>query len=229
MALPPAKIAARALLQHVSRCAYRGTSLYFGRDGTNRYDSPGRDYGVLYLGFELSTALMESVFHKHQWHRQSRRTISAAEVDARLVRVVGVLDDLVLADLTAAGVMTQHFGLNLSQLAGRRYVHTQRISETVHDLVDAAGTPALDGLLYPSRNNYPAKCVALFERAATKVSCIDDIDLADHVDWPRFVVDHKIGIVSAPVGAAARKHAETLPEPDRCRPPASTSSTATTP
>jgi hypothetical protein len=48
VALPPVTIAAGELLQHVSRCAYRGTSLYFGRDATNRYDSPDRGYGVLY-------------------------------------------------------------------------------------------------------------------------------------------------------------------------------------
>lgn len=32
------RIDPRELLQHVSRVAYRGTPLYYGRDGTNRYD-----------------------------------------------------------------------------------------------------------------------------------------------------------------------------------------------
>ena len=31
-------------------------------------------------------------------------------------------------------------------------------------------------MLYPSRNNYPAKSIALFERASAKVSVIEDID-----------------------------------------------------
>lgn len=131
--------------------------------------------------------------------------MSAAVVAARMVRAVGLLDDLVLADLTAVGVMAKQFGLNLSQLASRRYAHTQGISKTVHDLRDVAGAPIFDGLLYPSRNNYPAKCVALFERAVAKVARIDDIDLADHIDWPRFVVEHKIGIVKAPAVSVGRK------------------------
>lgn len=29
-------------------------------------------YGVLYLGVDLNTAVMESVFHKHQWSRATR-------------------------------------------------------------------------------------------------------------------------------------------------------------
>ncbi len=43
-----------------------------------------------------------------------------------------------------------------------------------------------DGVLYPSLNNYPAASIALFERATAKVSVIEDIDLVDHADWPRF-------------------------------------------
>ena len=62
--VPQTTIAAGQLLQHISRVAYRGTPLYFSRDGANRYDSPGMSYGVFYLGFDLPTALMESVFHK---------------------------------------------------------------------------------------------------------------------------------------------------------------------
>ncbi|SFW21328.1 RES domain-containing protein [Nitrosovibrio sp. Nv17] len=63
IALTSQRIDAGDLLQHVSRVAYRGTPLFYGRNGSNRYDAPARDYGVLYLGRDLPTALMESVFH----------------------------------------------------------------------------------------------------------------------------------------------------------------------
>lgn len=98
--LPSARIKAGDLLQHVSRVVYRDTPLHFGCTGTNRYDAPARDYGALYLGLDLPTALMESVFHKHHWDEDERRTISLAEVHERLVRVIGVLENLALADLT---------------------------------------------------------------------------------------------------------------------------------
>lgn len=166
--LPLFLIDAGELLQHVSRVVYRGSLLYYGRSGTNRYDDPARTYGVLYLGRDLSTALMESVFHKHQWLADEKRSIALKEVESRLVRAVGVLDDVRLADLTAEGVMAGYFGLNLEQLASRDYTHTQQVSAQVHAMLGDDGQPLFDGVLYPSRNNYPAKSIALFERAAAE-------------------------------------------------------------
>jgi len=107
-------IDAGELLQHVSRVVYRGSPLYFGRSGTNRYDDPAGTQGVLYLGRDLPTALMESVFHKHQWLEDTKRSI------------------------------------------------------------------------------------ALFERAEAKISVVEDIDLVDHVDWPRFVATCRIGVEPDP-------------------------------
>lgn len=198
VALPVLRIDRGELLQHVSRIAYRGTSLYYGRDGTNRYDAPARNYGVLYLGRDLPTALMESVFHKHRWDRDTERSIALTEVRSRLVRVVGVVADLQLADLTAEGVMAGHFGLTLEQLASRDYAHTQQVSAQVHAMLDANSVPLFDGVLYPSRNNYPSTSIALFERAHGKVKVVDDIDLADHVDWPGFVERYQVGVVEDP-------------------------------
>nr|WP_267922386.1 RES family NAD+ phosphorylase [Xanthomonas hortorum] len=206
--MPATRIVTGALLQHVSRVGYRGAPLYFGRDGTNRYDAPRQDYGVLYLGRDLPTALMESVFHKHQWDRDARRSIALAEVERRLVRAVGVLADLHLADLTADGVMAGYFGLNLEQLASRVYTHTQRVSGQVHALREADNAFRFDGVLYPSRNNYPAASIALFDRAQAKVEVIDDIDLPDHAGWGAFVEHYQIGIEPDP-------EAEPDPEPEQ--------------
>ncbi|MCW3662519.1 RES family NAD+ phosphorylase [Burkholderia cenocepacia] len=196
--LPSFLIDAGELLQHVSRIVYRGSPLYYGRSGTNRYDDPARDYGVLYLGRDLPTALMESVFHKHQWLADTERSIALKEVKGRMVRAVGVMADVLLADLTAPGIMAGYFGLNLEQLANRNYTHTQKVSAQVHAVLDDDGQPLFDGLLYPSRNNYPDTSIALFERAGTKVSVIEDIDLVDHVDWPRFVAAYRIGVEPDP-------------------------------
>lgn len=196
--LPSLPIDAGELLQHVSRVVYRDKPLYYGCDGTNRYDDPQRNYGVLYLGCNLATALMESVFHKHQWDKDTRRSIAHAEVQSRLVRAVGVLEELRLADLTAEGVMAAYFGLNLEQLASRDYTYTQQVSGQVHALSGDDGSPRFDGVLYPSRNNYPAASIALFERASMKIKVIEDIDLADHVGWPDFVSNYRIGIEPDP-------------------------------
>jgi hypothetical protein len=202
--LPTLRIDSRELLQHVSRVAYRGTPLYYGHDGTNRYDDPAKNYGVLYLGRDLPTALMESVFHKHQWDQDTKRSITLTEVQSRLVRAVGVVDALQLADLTAAGVMAGYFGLTLEQLASRDYTHTQRVSARLHAMLDADHVPLFDGVLYPSRNNFPSTSLALFERAQGKVKVVDDIDLPEHVEWPGFVEKYRIGVEFDP-GPRARK------------------------
>lgn len=196
--LPSFRIDAGELLQHVSRVVYRGKPLYYGHDGTNRYDDPKRTYGVLYLGRDLPTALMESVFHKHQWDKDTKHSIALVEIQGRMVRAVGVLEKLCLANLTAPGVMAGYFGLNLEQLASRDYIHTQEVSAQMHEMLGKNGTPLFDGVLYPSRNNYPATSIALFERAKTKVKVFEDIDLVDHVDWPPFVANYHIGVEPDP-------------------------------
>jgi hypothetical protein len=193
--VPSYEIKKGSLLQHVSRTCYRAQPLYFGNDGANRYDDPNQHYGVLYLGLDLATALMESVFHKHKWSTSKKRSLTLTEVERRLVRVVGVLDNLQLANLTAPNVMAANFGLNLGQLVSRTYVHTKRVSATVHAMQTATGEPLFDGILYPSRNNYPSTSIALFNRAAAKVKVIDDLDLSDHREWPDFVHTFDIGIM----------------------------------
>lgn len=59
---------------------------------TNRYDDPARAYGVLYLGGDLPTALMESVFHKHQWLADTKRSIALFERAQAKVRVFDDID-----------------------------------------------------------------------------------------------------------------------------------------
>ena len=86
--LPLFLIDAGELLQHVSRVVYRGSPLYYGRSGTNRYDDPARTYGVLYLGRDLSTALMSRCFTSTSGWR-TKRSIALKEVESRLVRAVG--------------------------------------------------------------------------------------------------------------------------------------------
>ena len=139
LSIPSCVIPAGELLQHISRVEYAATPLYFGTSSANRYDDPTGDYGVLYLGFDLPTVLMESVFHQHQWHRSRSRTITLSEIRGRIVRAVGVVERLNLADMTAPGVMAREFGLNLGQLASRRYIHTQRISRQIYEALDSSG------------------------------------------------------------------------------------------
>lgn len=192
LVIPIYFVPAGTLLQHVSRMQYRGSPLYYGNGGDCRYDDPLMDYGVLYLGFDLDTALMESVFHQHKWI-SGRRAITTAEIAQRLVRAVGILQDMRLADLTAPNVMASALGLNLHQMTSRRYVHTQNVSAMVYNNNAPDGQP-YDGILFPSRNNFPGKCVALFSRAHSLVGVEKDIPLDTHRDWPEFLRKYQVGI-----------------------------------
>ncbi|MGA7180136.1 MAG: RES family NAD+ phosphorylase [Thiobacillaceae bacterium] len=198
MAAPPleAELPAGTILQHSSRETYRGTPLHFGKSKQHRYDDPAGGYGVLYLAFNLSTALMESAFHKHRWWRiGAKRKITLSEVQSRMVRIISVVADLTLCDLTSEGAAARAFGLNAAQLAMRRYSSTRALSARIATLNSTRGAP-FDGIVYPSRNNPGASCVALFDCAAAKVSVLDDIRLDDHKDWPTFIRD--FGVVVQP-------------------------------
>lgn len=185
-ALPSTAIPPSQILYHVSLLAYAGADLYFG-SRNNRYDDPEGDFGVLYLGFDLSTVLMESMFHGHRWNVDARH-IDQRHVDDRLVREVATLAPLTLLNLNAPGAMAAQFGLDLHQLTSRDYAHTQGIAARAH------AEPGLDGILYPSRNNYPGSCVALFDRCKDRLGLIQDIALARHRHWPAFVDDYAIQI-----------------------------------
>lgn len=193
--IPDLILGSGSLLQHISRVKYRGQPLYFGNAALNRYDDPDKVYGVLYLAFDINTALMESMFHKHKWHRRVGRSVSLKEVNSRLVRAVGVLNDIRLANLNAPDTMARVFGLNLGQISSRNYRYTHSISRCVYQDVDSVGNPRFDGILYPSRNNYPGNCVALFDRAEKKIEVSADIDLPNHCGWSSFVAANALAIL----------------------------------
>jgi hypothetical protein len=195
-ALPhEAAFPAGAILQHASRECYRGQALYFGRDGVHRYDDPARGYGVLYAAFNLATALLESAFHAHRRGRiGARRKLTWSEVKSRMLRIVELRAELVLCDLASEGAAASAFGLNAMQLATRRYASTRALSARIACLKTADGAP-FDGILYPSRNNPGARCVALFDRAAVHLRVADDLRLDEHRDWPRFVADFDLAIL----------------------------------
>lgn len=187
--LPTTSIHAGTLLLHISREIYRGLPLHFGRNGSKRYDDPAKNFGVLYLAFDFATALI----HDHQWSR-SRRAITVSEANKRLVRVVGVMQELKVVDLTARDVMAAALGLNLSQLSSRRYHYTQRISALVHAF-SLANEACVDGLIFPSRNNYPAVGIALFSDAMPKIELSADITLTKHTGWPAFLARYGVQVL----------------------------------
>jgi hypothetical protein len=191
-----AVVSVGTLLEHSSLEQYRGEPLYFNAKAKHRFDDPDRKYGVLYLGYNLATVLMESVFHEHRWWEEAdAREIMHAEVQRRMVRAIGVVADITLCDLASPGAAVKVFGWNAARLAVRNGPRTRELSGEIAALKTKTGQP-FDGILYLSRNNPGDKCIALFDRAAHKVHVVDDIRLDDHRDWPAFVSQYGISIGS---------------------------------
>jgi hypothetical protein len=96
-----------------------------------------------------------------------------------------------------AGVFLHHISrvgqsgkpLHFAQSGEHRYDDPARTFGRIHH------TTVADGILYPSRNNYPAACIAMFSRAAQKIVVIRDVALPDHGDWPAFVSDFGITVL----------------------------------
>ena len=103
--IPPRVLTSGSLPQHVSRLEHQHSPLHFGRHAYHRFDASDGGFGVLYLAADLATALMESVFHAHDWQHTDRRLISEAKLDRRLIRVTCPTIALTLADLCAPGAM----------------------------------------------------------------------------------------------------------------------------
>jgi hypothetical protein len=204
---PPIHVLPRAaLLQHTSWVQYAGSPLYFGRARSNRYDAPDGSYGVLYVAEALDTCLMESVFHQNEWATQAVRSIARSRIEQTIVRFIQPQRDLRLFDLSTHGAATRSFGLNLNDLTTRDYAALQGISKAVEAM--EAGSPDLrfDGLRYASRNLTGAHCMALFDRSSlhgtpdaflSELRLLADVPLVRHRDWPSFVRDYGVAVLSA--------------------------------
>lgn len=137
---------------------------HFGRTRGNRFDDPervpGRRYGTCYFGFELVTALAETVLHD-ELPRGGHYRVAATELSSRhVVHLSG--DRLVLADLTGLALKTMVGDGSLSTVLDHSL--PQKWSRQLH------GHPAqVDGLLYVSRHLNDRHACVLFDRAVAKL------------------------------------------------------------
>lgn len=133
---------------------------FFGRSGGNRFDDPlpakRRRYGTCYAGFDLETAIAETVLHDDM-PVGGRFAVSYADFAARwLVRFKG--ETLQLANLTGPSLKALGGDGELSTIVP--YALPQRWSQAVH-----RHPQQVDGILYVSRHVNDRMAVVVFERA----------------------------------------------------------------
>ena len=125
--------------------------VYFGRSGTNRWDSPDKSYGVMYAGESWQGALMESVLHDPK-----TKVVLESELAKRSMALFTTATALRVIDLTD-GVVLRALALTETETKGP-YSVSQAISEGVY----SAGW-IVHGVRYASRLDPKLACLALFE------------------------------------------------------------------
>lgn len=138
-----------------------------GRPPEYRFDAPGGEYGVCYVGRRDMAAFVETYFRDLPVRAISRadlklRTISSLTL-TRSVRVVRLYGP----GLVKTGATTAVGGAKLivpTGFAGQPYAHSQAWSLAFHDHPSRP-----DGLQYRSSHDDQLMCVALFDHSATVV------------------------------------------------------------
>ena len=165
---PTTDIAAGETLHRVHHAANKAR-FYGKRDATWRWDAPAGTYGVLYLGASRDGPFAETLLRK-----PAQRAVVWSEVEKRRFARFRTTDPLRLADVHGKGLGWA--GVTVAEVAADHdgktypgaYAKTQAISAEVHASTD------LDGVAYRSRLDPDQICVALFDRADSKIELVEE-------------------------------------------------------
>jgi hypothetical protein len=139
-------------------------AIFFGPGAGNpplyRFDAPGGEYGVCYLGVDEEAAFVEGVLHR----AIPRRIISAKTLASRAISAIHILDDIRAVRLYGQYLVGN--GATAAVVHGDDYRgHSQAWSKAIHDHPASA-----DGILYTAKHDDSVMALALFERAAHKIA-----------------------------------------------------------
>jgi hypothetical protein len=148
------KVIAASSLYRISRHA--SGEPFFGRSGGNRFDDPSRRYGTCYFGFDLQTAVAETILHDEVAVNGRFSTSYSDFASRHLVRFKG--GQLVLANLTGTSLKTLGGDGSLSTITPYRL--PQLWSMAIHRHPQKP-----DGILYVSRHLNDRLAAVVFDRA----------------------------------------------------------------
>ncbi len=123
-----------------------------GRLPAGRFDSASGRFGVLYAGFSVEAAFVETVLRS-----PARRLVGRAEIADRSLSMLTLLRPVRLVQLHGAGL--QQLGLDNAITTGP-YAPCAEWADALHDHPERP-----DGLAYASRHDPDRLCLALFSRA----------------------------------------------------------------
>ena len=124
-----------------------------GGDPCNRFDAPGGEYRICYLGDSPEVAFAETLVRQPH-----TRMVTRAQLDERSASRVPVVRDVKLARFHGPGLVRLGIGAEVAH--GHPYGRCQSLALALWDHGDA-----VDGIEYRSRWDNDRLCVALFDRA----------------------------------------------------------------
>lgn len=142
-------LATGQILSHIHRQGQDAG--YFGRTGGNRFDSPDKSYGVLYVGLDEHCAFIETFGQSTGIRLITRKALG----DRHLVYLT-TTDSLTLIDLANTGGLAR-IGADGRLLTGSHAVAQQWSAA----LRDHPARPA--GIFYPARHDLARRACALFD------------------------------------------------------------------
>ncbi len=137
--------------------ALRNAPLYFGTNGSERFDDALCEFGVCYVGADDACAFIETVPVSAPLFAGGRRIVPAGFLEQRGVADVTLVGaaPLRLVDLTGQGLAD--LGADADLCSCRDYAVCQRWSRALHEHPRAP-----DGLLYRARHDPSLLSVTLF-------------------------------------------------------------------
>ena len=125
--------------------------VFFGKTGGNRFDSPDKSYGVLYVGFDEHCAFIETF-----GQLTGTRLVTRKALESRPLAYLTPKTSLPLVDLLSTGGLAR-VGADGRLLTGSHAI-AQRWSAALRE---HPTRPA--GILYPARHDLARRACALFD------------------------------------------------------------------
>jgi len=132
-------------------------ALFFGKTGAYRFDAPGGEFGVLYVGANEPCAFIETF-----GHATGTNFVTTGELQVRCLSRVEASRPLRLVDLSGEGLA--RLGADARLSAGESYDAPQAWSLALFQHPDAP-----DGIAFTARHDPQRLCAALFDRVSAVV------------------------------------------------------------
>jgi len=156
-----------------------------GRQAIHRFDDPNGRFRVCYFGTTVEVCFAETFLRN-----PPVRILALDDLAGRSIATVEVRRDLRLVPIH--GRSLARLGVTAELASGSDYASSQLWSRTLWEHSDQP-----DGILYRSRHDDSALCVALHDRAKDGLAIVQDLALtSDHRQLARLLKRYGVGLTS---------------------------------